>query len=272
MDELDRGGELVMARARIIEQPRAGEGQHRPHPLAAAGDQVAGELGDQRDVALHPLEDDRVDMVEIGRDELDHRIERRRAGRAAAEWTVALMAAAMCAGAAAKARAGLARRARRREDERRKGENVKPAPYAYRDDPDVPAFDDARPLIVFDGDCVFCSRSMRVVARADRAGRFRMASAQQPLGQALYRHLGLPTDRFDTYLVLIEGRFHQRSDALIAMAGLLPWPWRATRLLRLVPRRLRDSGYDLIARHRYRLFGRRPACGLADPALRDRLL
>ena len=49
VDELDRGGELVVAGALIIEQPGAGEGQHRPHPLAAAGDQVAGELGDQRD-------------------------------------------------------------------------------------------------------------------------------------------------------------------------------------------------------------------------------
>ena len=78
VDELDRGGELVVARAGIIEQPGAGQGQHRPHPLAAAGDQVAGELGDQGDVALHAIEDDGVDMVEVGRDQLDHRIERRR--------------------------------------------------------------------------------------------------------------------------------------------------------------------------------------------------
>ena len=85
VDELDRGGELVMAGAGIIEQPGAGERQHRPHPLAAAGDQMAGELGDQRDVALHPLEDDRVDMVEVGRDELDHRLERGRCGSAPAD-------------------------------------------------------------------------------------------------------------------------------------------------------------------------------------------
>ena len=63
----------------IIEQPRAGQGQHRPHPLAAAGDEVAGQLGDQRHLALHPVEDDRVDVVEVGRDQLDHRVERGRA-------------------------------------------------------------------------------------------------------------------------------------------------------------------------------------------------
>ncbi|HYJ51939.1 MAG TPA: DCC1-like thiol-disulfide oxidoreductase family protein [Allosphingosinicella sp.] len=151
---------------------------------------------------------------------------------------------------------------------------MKPAPtaYAYRDDPQVPAFDDSRPLVVFDGDCVFCSRSMRLVVRADGAGRFRMTPAQQPLGQAFYRHLGLPTDRFDTYLLLADGRLHQRTDALIEMARLLPWPWRAGTALRLLPRRLRDAAYDVLARNRYRLFGRAPDCCLVDAALCDRLL
>ena len=79
VDELDRGREPMVARARIIEQARARQGQHRAHPLAAAGDEMAGKLGDQGDLALHPLEDDGVDMVEVGRDQLDHRLERGRA-------------------------------------------------------------------------------------------------------------------------------------------------------------------------------------------------
>ena len=65
VDELDRGGELVVARAGVAEQACAGERQHRPHALAAAGDQVAGELRDQRDLALHPLEDDGIDAVHV---------------------------------------------------------------------------------------------------------------------------------------------------------------------------------------------------------------
>ena len=81
MDELDRGGELVVARAGVAEQVGAGERQHRPHALAAAGDQVAGELRDQRDLALHPLEDHRIDPVHVLGDERDHRLERRLAFR-----------------------------------------------------------------------------------------------------------------------------------------------------------------------------------------------
>ena len=69
VDELDRRGELVMARSRVAEQARRRECQHRPHALAAAGDQMAGKLGDQRDLALHPLEDDGIDAVHVGGDE-----------------------------------------------------------------------------------------------------------------------------------------------------------------------------------------------------------
>jgi predicted DCC family thiol-disulfide oxidoreductase YuxK len=144
--------------------------------------------------------------------------------------------------------------------------------YRWRDDPGVREFDDTQPLVVFDGDCVFCSRSMRLVARMDRRGRIRMTPAQGALGQSLYRHAALATDRFDTYLVLAEGRMFKRSDALVALAEQLPYPWRALRILAIVPRSLRDAAYGLLARHRYRLFGRREGCGLADPALARRLI
>src|SRR4051794_31868452 len=79
MDELDRRSELVMPRSGVAQQRGAGERQHRPHALAAARDQVPGELGDQRDLALHPLEDDGVDAVHVARDERHQRVERRRA-------------------------------------------------------------------------------------------------------------------------------------------------------------------------------------------------
>ena len=69
VDELDRGGQLVVARSWVSKQACASERQHRPHALAAAGDQVAGELGDQRDLALHALEDDGIDAVHVGGDE-----------------------------------------------------------------------------------------------------------------------------------------------------------------------------------------------------------
>ena len=144
--------------------------------------------------------------------------------------------------------------------------------YSYREDPEVPPFDDDRPIVVFDGDCVFCSRSMRVLARLDQARLFRMTPAQGKLGAALYRHAGLPNDHYDTFLLLLGGRLYGKSDAIVAIAERLPWPWRAGFLLKLVPRSARDSAYSVLAKNRYRIFGRREACGLAMPELADRLL
>lgn len=144
--------------------------------------------------------------------------------------------------------------------------------YSWRDDPAVPEFDDGQPLIVFDGDCVLCSRSMRLIARLDTKMHFRMTPAQGEVGQALYRHCGLDTDSFETYLLLADGKIHQRSTAIAEIGRRLGWPWKAGAALRLIPRPIRDGLYNLVARHRYRVFGQEIACGIGDPKLTDRVV
>ena len=62
------------------------------------------------------------------------------------------------------------------------------ADYSYRDDPSVPAFADDRPLILFDGECVFCSGWVQFLLKRDKEKRYRFIVAQTPLGEALYRH------------------------------------------------------------------------------------
>lgn len=136
----------------------------------------------------------------------------------------------------------------------------------------LPASLEGRHLIVFDGVCVFCSGFVRTIMRLDRHDRFRFATAQSPLGEALFRHFGLPIDDYETNLVLVDGVAHQRLDGFIAAMAALGWPWRAARLLRLLPAGLRDRLYSLIARNRYRLFGRRERCDIPSKELRERLI
>ncbi len=143
-------------------------------------------------------------------------------------------------------------------------------PYSYRSDPQVPRFDDSRPLFVFDGTCVLCSGGAAWVMRHDRAGRIAFTPAQGAIGQALYRHYGLAID--DTYLFLAGGRAHGLSEGYFQVARVLGGVWRAAALLRLVPRPLRDALYRLVARNRYRWFGRVEACTLLTPAQLARLL
>lgn len=125
-------------------------------------------------------------------------------------------------------------------------------------------------LIVFDGECVLCSGFFRFILRHDRAGQFSFATAQSPLGQRLYSDLGLPADDFETNLVIVDGRPHQRLDAFAAAMRALPWPWPVLSLCRFLPRRLKDVMYFSIARNRYRLFGRFEACMIPSPEIRAR--
>ena len=90
------------------------------------------------------------------------------------------------------------------------------APYSYRSDPSVPPFPDDSALLVFDGVCVLCSATARFILKRDRAQRFRFATAQSPLGQALFRHYGLDAQTFETNLVLFEGRAYGKLDTVIA--------------------------------------------------------
>jgi predicted DCC family thiol-disulfide oxidoreductase YuxK len=146
-------------------------------------------------------------------------------------------------------------------------------PYAWRANPDVPAFDDTRPLIVFDGVCVFCSHSMQFIAQHDTKRALLFTAAQSPLGQALFKHHGLDPVNFETFLVLENGRALGRRDALVAVGRHMSLPWRWLALpWRWLPRALADRAYDAIATRRYRLFGRYDTCFAPDPSWRSRVI
>ena len=133
------------------------------------------------------------------------------------------------------------------------------------------------PLILYDGVCGLCNRLNRFVLARDPSGRFRFAALQSPLaGGILTRHGRDPRDLDTLYLVLGHGRPDERllwkSDAVLWILRALGGPWRGAGALRVVPRGLRDLGYDLVARTRYGLFGRYDACPLPDPRHRARFL
>ena len=152
-------------------------------------------------------------------------------------------------------------------------ERGKPSrPYGYREDPSVPPFPDDRPIIIFDGHCVLCSRFARFVLRHDRRAVFRLMAAQTPVGQALYRHLHLDPVQFETNVLLESGQAWFKSAGTIRMFAHLGFPWSLFSVLRVVPRPWLDRLYNLIARNRLRWFGSQSICFLADPAHRERFI
>jgi len=142
---------------------------------------------------------------------------------------------------------------------------------SYRADPQVPPFDDAKPLFVFDGHCVLCSGGAAFLMRHDRSGRINLASAQSHLGVALYRYYGIALD--DSYLFILRGRAFTKSRGYLELVRHLGGWWRMVGLIRLLPERLRDWAYDRVAANRYRWFGRKDeACVLLTPDQRRRLV
>ncbi|MHA4835382.1 thiol-disulfide oxidoreductase DCC family protein [Sphingopyxis sp. MSC1_008] len=132
--------------------------------------------------------------------------------------------------------------------------------------------DAAGPIILFDAECVLCSANAQFVMRHDKRARFRLASIQGVAGAALCREHGLDP-RDPTSILVIDGaRVRRDSDAVLAIYEGLSWPWRLLALFRLVPAVVRDPVYCWIARHRYRLFGKRATCWVAPPEYQNRIL
>ena len=126
-------------------------------------------------------------------------------------------------------------------------------------------------IILFDGVCVLCSGWVRFVARRDVAHRFRFTPIQSPYGRQLAETLGIDPRDPDTNAVILGCRALRRSDAALAVVAMLPgWGWASA--LRLIPPVVRDAVYVLIARNRYRLFGRRDVCDLSGAVLAGRII
>lgn len=125
-------------------------------------------------------------------------------------------------------------------------------------------------IFVFDGTCVLCSRGAAFVMRHDPVGKVRFLSAQSELGQAVYRHLGMALD--DSYVLIAPDGTYAKTGGWLRVAELLGGFYRVALAFRWVPAALRDRAYDVLARNRYRWFGRTGQCALLSPEQRARLV
>jgi predicted DCC family thiol-disulfide oxidoreductase YuxK len=128
------------------------------------------------------------------------------------------------------------------------------------------------PIVLFDAECVLCSANAQFILRHDRRRRFRLASMQSEAGAALFREYGLDPADPTSILVVEGGKARKDSDAVLRIYECLGMPWRLAGIARLVPAALRDPIYRLVARNRYRIFGRRETCWVPSAQDRDRLL
>jgi len=136
----------------------------------------------------------------------------------------------------------------------------------------------SHPILLYDGVCGLCNRIVQFVLRRDRNAIFRFASLQSAFAAAILARHGADPGDLNTFYAVVNHELPNesllsRSDAGIFVLKQLPGPWRnAAFLLQLVPKFLRDVAYKVVARSRYRIFGRFDVCQLPSDQDRSRFL
>ncbi|HWB24275.1 MAG TPA: DCC1-like thiol-disulfide oxidoreductase family protein [Chitinophagaceae bacterium] len=127
----------------------------------------------------------------------------------------------------------------------------------------------SHPVILFDGICNLCDSSVQFVIRHDSKRKFRFASLQSTFGQEVLRQFKLPPMELNSFILLENNTLYTRSTGALKVAkkldGMISWLYAFI----IVPPFMRNAVYNFIARNRYKWFGKKDACWLPSPALRD---
>ena len=128
------------------------------------------------------------------------------------------------------------------------------------------------PVILFDGVCNYCNSVCNFIIARDPEKHFRFAHLQSDAGRELLQHYGFAPDMLDSVVLIRNGKAYVKTDATIQLAPCLSGIARFGGLLRFVPRFIRDIGYDIVARNRYKWWGKQDACIVPTADIRDRFL
>jgi predicted DCC family thiol-disulfide oxidoreductase YuxK len=132
-------------------------------------------------------------------------------------------------------------------------------------------------LVLYDGVCGMCNGFLQFLLPRDRDGVFRFASLQSATAKAIVEASGSDAGELTTFYVVENygtpaARLLTRSRAGLFVLKALGWPWKAATMIGVFPDAWLDAAYDVVARHRYRVFGRYDQCLLPRPEYRDRFI
>jgi len=130
----------------------------------------------------------------------------------------------------------------------------------------------SNPLILFDGVCNLCNRSVNFIIRRDPEALFRFAPLQGKLAEQKLRELSYTRQGTKSIILIWNGRIYERSGAALRIAGHLKGPVKCLYVFLAVPGFIRDAVYDIIANNRYRWFGKSDSCMVPTPELAKRFL
>jgi predicted DCC family thiol-disulfide oxidoreductase YuxK len=133
------------------------------------------------------------------------------------------------------------------------------------------------PIVLYDGVCGLCNRLNQFLLKRDKHDRLRFASLQSSLAESLTLRHGADPKDLDTVYVLVDHnrpteRLLSRSNAIIYVLTQLGGFWKVMSVAKILPEALRNVAYNLVAKNRYRVFGKHDSCMLPDPKNKDKFL
>jgi predicted DCC family thiol-disulfide oxidoreductase YuxK len=132
---------------------------------------------------------------------------------------------------------------------------------------------EGKQLVLFDGVCNFCNDSVRFIIKRDKNDRFRFASLQSDLGKKMTDERGIDTQKIDSIILIdIGNAYYLKSTAALEIAKQLSGLWPLMGIFLYLPEGFRNVFYDLIARNRYKWFGKKEECPLPTPEERKKII
>jgi predicted DCC family thiol-disulfide oxidoreductase YuxK len=128
------------------------------------------------------------------------------------------------------------------------------------------------PILLFDGHCALCHRSVRWLIAHDSKAQLRFAPQSSKQVTQLLQQLRLPLPTSNSLWLLHQNKLYEYSDAVLYASSFLNAPWRYLALLRFIPKSLRNILYRWVAKNRYRWFGQYPQCPIPAHEHRHRFL
>lgn len=127
-------------------------------------------------------------------------------------------------------------------------------------------------IILFDGVCNFCNYWINFILDRDKKDHFKFAALQSEAGQKLLSKFNLSKTDFDTFILIDGESYFTKSTAALKIAKHLSGPVKVLSLLIFIPRIIRDIFYNIIAKNRYRFFGKRDTCRIPTKEERMKFL
>ena len=126
-------------------------------------------------------------------------------------------------------------------------------------------------IILFDGFCNLCNGAVQFILKNDHKRIFKFASLQSAFGQNFLKQHQIPTESFNTLILIENDQVFTKSKAVFKIAKQLPkYKWLS--LFSFLPSFITDFFYNLVSRNRFTIFGKRESCWLPTPELKDRFL